>query len=99
MDVDAMTTEKQAALMKKGACFICEKPGHLARDHNEFMCKENAKKEYTRGSTSSKPKKKNISEIHALLQSLSPQESKELLALQSSEQEEKEESKDDEDDF
>ena len=103
MDVDAMTTEKRATLMKKGACFICEKPGHLARDHNEFVRKENAKKEYTWGSTSYKPKKKNISEIHALLQSLSPQESKELLALQSSEQEEKEESKeeskDDEEDF
>ena len=101
MDVDAMTTEKRAALMRKGACFKCEKPGHLARDHDEFVRKENTKKEYTRGSTStsSKPKKKNINEIHALLQSLSPQETKELLALQTTEQEEKEESKNDEEDF
>ena len=99
MDVDAMTTEKRATLMKKGACFKCERPGHLARDHDEFMRKEKEKKEYMRGSTSSKPQKKNINEIHALLQSLSPQEAKELLALQSPEKEEKEESKDDEEDF
>jgi hypothetical protein len=32
MDVDAMTFEERAALMKKGACFKCKKPGHLARD-------------------------------------------------------------------
>ena len=41
MDVDAMSTEKRATLMRKGACFKCEKPGHLARDHDEFMRKEN----------------------------------------------------------
>ena len=101
MDVDAMTTKKRAALMKKGACFKCEKPGHLAKDHDEFMRKESAKKEYTRGSTSSssKPKKRNINEIHALLQSLSPQEAKDLIALQTAEQEEKEEPKEDEEDF
>jgi len=89
--------------MRKGACFKCEKPGHLARDHNEFIRKENAKKEtkeYTRGSTSSsEPKKRNVSKIHAILQSLSPQEAKELLALQSTGQEEKEESKEDNEDF
>ena len=31
MDVGLMTTEKRTALMRKGACFICEEPGHLAR--------------------------------------------------------------------
>ncbi|PPQ91988.1 LOW QUALITY PROTEIN: hypothetical protein CVT25_004755 [Psilocybe cyanescens] len=30
MDVDVMTTEKQTSLMKKGACFRCKQPGHLA---------------------------------------------------------------------
>lgn len=33
MDVDAMTTEKRATLMKKGLCFICEEQGHRAQDH------------------------------------------------------------------
>ena len=36
MDVDAMATEKRTALMRKGACFICEEPGHLAKDHQEY---------------------------------------------------------------
>ena len=35
MDIDAMTTEERDSLMKKGACFICKKPGHRAHD-----CKE-----------------------------------------------------------
>ena len=30
MDIDAMSMEKRAALMRKGACFICKEPGHLA---------------------------------------------------------------------
>ena len=43
MDVDAMTTEKRNALMKKGACFICEETGHLAREHKEYMEKKKGK--------------------------------------------------------
>ena len=94
MDIDAMTTEKRAALMRKGACFICEEPGHMARNHKEYE----AKKGRTWGNTSP-PQKKTIKEIHALLQELSPQETKELLVLQSTSQkkEEKEEKEDDED--
>ena len=30
MDIDAMSTEKRITLMKKGACFICKKPRHMA---------------------------------------------------------------------
>jgi len=30
MDVDAMTIEEQNDLMKKGACFFCKQPGHIA---------------------------------------------------------------------
>ena len=41
MDIDVMSMEKQAALMRKGACFICEEPGHLARDHKKQMEKGN----------------------------------------------------------
>ena len=41
MDIDAMSMEKWAALMRKGACFICEEPGHLAQDHKKQMEKGN----------------------------------------------------------
>ena len=41
MDIDAMLMEKWAALMRKGACFICEEPGHLAQDHKKQMEKRN----------------------------------------------------------
>lgn len=92
MDIDAMTTEKRAALMRKGACFICEEPGHLARDHKEYE----KKKGKTLGNTSPPPKR-NIKEIHALIQALSPQETKDLLELHSANQEK--EVKDDEQDF
>ena len=81
MDIDAMSTEKRITLMKKGTCFICEKPRHMAHDHNKYMKK--TRKESAQGTTSSPPKKKNISEIHALLQGLSNEETKELMALQS----------------
>ena len=66
MDIDAMTTEKRAALMRKGACFICEEPGHMARDHKEYK----SKKGRTWGNTSP-PQKKTIKKIHTLLQELS----------------------------
>ena len=94
MDIDAMMTEKRVALMRKGACFICEEPGHMAQNHKEYE----AKKGRTWGNTSP-PQKKTIKEIHAFLQELSPQETKELLVLQSTSQkkEEKEEKEDDED--
>jgi len=49
MDIDAMSTEKRTALMRKGACFICEEPGHMARDHKEYE----KKKGKTWGDTSS----------------------------------------------
>ena len=81
MDIDAMSDERRITLMRKGACFICKKPGHMARDHDEYMKK--TRKESAQGTTSSPPKKKNISEIHALLQGLSNEETKELMALQS----------------
>ena len=94
MDVDAMTTEKRIALMKKGACFICEETGHLARDHKEHVEKKKGKaREYT----SFPQKKQTIQEIHALLQSLSPKETKALFDLQ--DEEKKEEKDNDDEDF
>lgn len=91
MDIDQMSTEKRAALMKKGACFICEEPGHLARDHKDYVKKKESGN-FRRNTPT--PQKKDIKEIHALLQGLSSEETKDLLALQSSNQE-----KDDEPDF
>jgi hypothetical protein len=96
MDIDAMSTEKRAALMRKGACFKCEEPGHLVRDHDEY---ERKKKGNGKISKTILPRKNNIREIHALLQGLLMKEKKELLALQTSDQEKetKEEKEDDED--
>ena len=31
MDVDSMTVEERAELLRKGACFICKQTGHIAR--------------------------------------------------------------------
>ena len=92
MDIDAMSTEKRITLMKKGACFICEKPRHMAHDHNKYVKK--TRKESAPGTTSSPPKKRNINEIHAFLQGLLNKEMKELMALQSKGEEKKDNNKD-----
>jgi len=88
MDIDGMSVEKRTILMKKGACFICEEPGHMAREHDEYMRKKKGKGNF-RGATSP-PKKHTIQEIHALLQALSVEETKQLVALNSSGQEQEE---------
>ena len=41
MDIDAMSMEKQAALMRKWACLIFKKTGHLAWDHKKQIEKGN----------------------------------------------------------
>ena len=92
MDVDAMSTDKRAALMKRGACFICEKPGHLARDHKAHEEAERKKgKTPERGNSERTQKKNNIKKIHALLSSLSPKETAQLLSMQKGGKKEKEE--------
>jgi macrodomain Ter protein organizer (MatP/YcbG family) len=68
MDVDVMSTEKRTALMKKGACFNCEEPGHIARD-----CPKKKK---------NVNQKKSVKEIHALIQTMSKEEKEELATLQ-----------------
>jgi excinuclease UvrABC ATPase subunit len=47
MDIDRLSPEKRSALMKKGACFKCEKTGHMAKDHDEYERKEKEKKKTT----------------------------------------------------
>ena len=92
MDVDAMTTEKRATLMKKGLCFICEEQGHRAQDHKSGEWK-GKKKEFI-----PQKKKSTIQEIHAMLQALSMEEQQGLLNLQKG-GEEKEEKKEEDLDF
>ena len=87
-----MSTDKRATLMKRGACFICEKPGHLARDHKAYEEAEKKKgKTLERGNSERTPKKNNIEKIHALLSSLSPKETAQLLSMQKGGKKEKEE--------
>ena len=104
MDIDAMSTEKRAALMKKGACFICEETGHLARDHKEHEKKNKDKGKGKASNYTPTPKKDKIQRIHAVLSKLSEEETKQLLAIQAlaqkpaQEEEKKEETKEKEED-
>ena len=72
MDIDGMSNEKRTYMMKKGLCFKCEKPGHRSRDCDEEEKKDKGKKP---------ARKRNIRGIHALLQTLSKEETAELLSL------------------
>lgn len=81
MEVDAMSTEKQMMLMKKGTCFICEGVGHRASDQKPGGSHDDRRK------GKSTPRK-NISEIHAFIQELTKDETDELLALQKKENKE-----------
>ena len=78
MDIDAlaMSTEKRVTLMKKGLCFICEKPGPLAKEHKDknFGIK---RKDETKIS-----KKKDLQKLHMYLQTLTREEKEELFAFQ-----------------
>jgi Zinc knuckle len=60
VDINVMTTEKQITLMKKGACFICEKPGHLARDHKEYVENKKGKARETNFSLQKKPAESDL---------------------------------------
>jgi len=100
MDVDAISIDKRTECMKKGLCFKCERPGNLARDHDEWEKQQKKGKGKTQGNVSS-PQNRSMKEIHALLSSLSEKEAKELCTLQAAEKkkQEKEEKEDDDEDF
>lgn len=68
MDIDAMSMEKRTALMRKGACFICKEPGHLAQN-----CPKKKK---------NLNQKTTVKEIHALIDTMSKEEKEELASLQ-----------------
>jgi len=57
MDVDAMSAGKRNYLMKKGACFICEEPGHRAKEHDDFVKERDEKK---KGKAKANPQKKDL---------------------------------------
>ena len=85
MDVDAMSTNKRAYLMKKGTCFICEEPGHRARDHDEHEKEQKGKgkapqKKEVRATQ--KPEKTSLKKIHALPKNLSLKRKETLVELQ-----------------
>ena len=54
MDIDRLSSEKRTALMKKGACFICEEPGHMAREHDDHERKKKKTTVRQTNTTSSK---------------------------------------------
>lgn len=82
MDIDAMSTEKRVALMKKGLCFICEKPGHLAKEHKDRNFGVDKKEE------NKTLKRKDLRKLHTYLQALTREEKEELFALQNPEDKE-----------
>ena len=67
--------------MRKGACFKCKEPGHLARD-----CKKDEEGK-GKGKT---PQKKNLKVIHVLFKGLTKAEQMELLTLSKKKDEETE---------
>ena len=97
MDVDAMTAGKRAYLMKKGACFVCEEPGHRASEHDEHVKKQQKGK----GKDKTTPKK-DLKALHTLFQSLTKGEKEELLAMTTQNgkgKEDEDEEDDDKEDF
>ena len=43
MDIDRLSPEECSTLMRKGACFICKEPGHMAKDHKKHEEKKEEK--------------------------------------------------------
>jgi hypothetical protein len=95
MDVDAMSTGKRNYLMKKGACFICEEPGHRAKEHDDFVKERDEKK---KGKAKANSQKKDLRALHNLFQGLTKAEKEELLSMSNGkDKKEKEEEVDSED--
>ena len=69
MDVDRMTVEERNDLMKKGACFFCKEPGHLAADCPKKKKNYGKKPEQRRGN-----QKMTCKEIATYIKKLSVEE-------------------------
>ena len=67
MDVDSMTVEERAELLRKGACFFCKQTGHMAR-----TCPKRTKKttfsQTTGQSTTGKPVQVSASKIEKVIE-------------------------------
>lgn len=77
MDVDSLTTKEQSEIIRKGLCFKCREPGHLARD---------CKKKKSPNTSNSKPadttsKHFTPEEIHAMLMDMNDKEKEEYFEL------------------
>ena len=74
MDIDAMTIEQRNEMMRKGLCFICEKPGHLGRNCPTKGQPSNNRKPPSYASTwkptTSTPKKMTGKELHTHIRGL-----------------------------
>ena len=59
MDIDSLSVDEQTKLMKEEKCFICQKTGHMAKDHkkNDFSQKQ-WKEEASKYERVENPKKK-----------------------------------------
>ena len=70
MDVDALSIEKRAEMMKKGLCFNCGKPGHLSRD-----CEEKKRKPTSPSSPPIYPPQKKMTpkELYTHIRSITTQ--------------------------
>ena len=74
MEIDTLSVEKRAEMMKKGLCFGCGKAGHLNRD-----CEEKKKKATTSSSppSYSPPKKMAPKDLYTHIRSLTAMMSEE----------------------
>lgn len=73
INIDTMTTEKRADMMRKGQCFGCQKPGHLNKDCPDKKKQNNltpVSYASTWATTSNTPKKTSPNELTAHIQSL-----------------------------
>ena len=75
MDVDVLSVEKKADMMRKWQCFRCGKTGHLSRDCPDKKKKETEKATETLLSYTKKEEKKKISgkDMYAHIQTLTAQ--------------------------
>ena len=75
MDIRKLTTDERTRLMKMGACFRCQKAGHMAKQCMEFGNSNN------NNPSTSTPKKWMAAELKAQIQNLDTKEQEELTTL------------------
>ena len=76
MDVNMLTMEKQNTLMKQGACFKCQKKGHIAKD-----CLPNKER-----IPMVQEKKSNMKDLVTLIQTMTEKEKMKFVKLMDDEE-------------